>query len=309
MDWARAKTILIIVFIGVNMILSYFLLVTSNGSVFTVPQDRIDITMEYLKKHNVNIKAELPRKITNIRPVVVDFKVFKDTELSVFFPQRSYINRINEEISYLLVQGDISIRVTNDKLMQYDNPGIAAVEGDKLELCYTVINSFIQKLGISPKECYIKSYTNEDGYVRVKYGQLYKGYKLSDSFIDITASTEGIRKASVIWFGSVTPVDSSSSVVTHLSALVALHEYISTRPREVADTAQSEDTQGMEAAIPQNDTSLTVYSIELGYYQRVNGLDPILEGIATPVWQIRTDTHEIYVDAYGELVVKYAPLE
>lgn len=296
MDWSKAKTILIIVFIGVNILLSYFLFSTGNADVIEIPKERLEATISYLNKYNVYVKAEVLRKINNLNPIMVRMRAFKDTELSVLFPEKTYIERLDSEGIFELKQGDVTINVSNQKLLEYNNPNKQALGTIDKEAAYKLAKSFINKLGISMKECYVRSEATEAGSMHIVYGQLYKGLQLCDSYIDIIITDSGIYSASVIWFDEVRPVPSDGNIVTNVSALVKVYDYYKTK-------LTAEQAQGTAVEISK-EKPLIVESIRQGYYTPVNGEDAVMETVAVPVWQIETNYHLLYVDAFGEHIVK-----
>lgn len=287
MDWAKAKTILIVVFLTINIFLGYMIIGTGSGSIGYVDSQKIQEAANYLADKKIIIRGEVPRKKTDLTSVTVKYKLFykKDIVESLFLPNDK-IEEIRDENILTLKNADIRIHIKDDRELFYMDNAVKPVlsEIDEKASKENIYN-FLGKLGMKVKDMGIVSAGEEAGYKKYTFEQRYKGFVIYNSRMEFYVNDNGIYKASIIWFDTVKQANKGGHVVSSLDALSTIFDYY-------------KDDIG---------TGLDVLSIEQGYYFGIGAKEQvdtskIEEGTAFPVWKITTSREVIYINANNKRI-------
>ncbi|MDF2520225.1 MAG: Protein of unknown function YycH [Clostridia bacterium] len=282
MDWKRAKAILIIMFLVVNTFLFYQLVSANRSQYRYTTKEELATISTYLKSKNIKLGTEIPVSVPVIPSLTVKFKTFEMEQLAKsFFQGKEYTStKLNE--GYALDSGDITIEVKNDIYFTYKNKAITIKPGEaNKEKILKQIDSFIKDLKLNTDNKYIILEEQKNGYLRLIWGQQYKGLAVESSQIEILATEEGVAEARIHWFETI-KADKKHGITTPIIALLEAY-----RGRE-------------DGASP-----LTIKQIRQGYYFNVElkrdeqGNIP-LEGTVLPMWIIESDKSQIYINAYSE---------
>lgn len=285
MDWAKAKTILIAVFLGINIFLGYMIIGSGSGSIGRIDSRKIQETTEYLTENKINVKTEVPDRKTDLPPVTVKYKLFKkDSIVKNFFPPNEEIEEFRDENGLILNNGDIQIQIMEGKEFYYQDNGIkpSADETDE-RTARKNIDSFIEKLGIKPGSTRIISAGKVGGYSKYVFEQLYRGFVIYNSRMEFYVNNNGIHKAGIVWFDTVKQANKTGSVVSSLDALSTMFDYYK------ENIGQGVGVLGIEQG----------YYFGIGVGKQVD-TSKIEEGTAFPVWKITTDRDLIYVNGYNK---------
>ena len=119
MDWSKAKTILIIAFVAVNI---FILCVIVNGKPVdepTVSDEFISNTTKLLKDKNITIDTEIPRYIPSLTSIIVEFENANPKKLNENYFNGEGIVKSEEGVKEIYNSGQ-SILIINDRLIIYE---------------------------------------------------------------------------------------------------------------------------------------------------------------------------------------------
>jgi regulatory protein YycI of two-component signal transduction system YycFG len=85
MDWAKAKTILIAVFMAINIFLGYRIIDASTGSIGYVDSEKIKLVTNYLAEKNITVKGHIPTKKVDMPSITVKYKLFDKERIARSF--------------------------------------------------------------------------------------------------------------------------------------------------------------------------------------------------------------------------------
>lgn len=284
MDWKRAKNILIVMFLIVDLFLAYQLFVISRKQYIYINNDEIESVMQYLNSKNIRLTAEIPSKVFVSPPLKVKYQEFKEADIkSKIFEAGNFSVTDNEE-SYTVSDGTVEVEVKNHVYLSFTDKSISLeptnVDEDK---CIDNAYKFIEKLGINTSNKYIKAKEIHSNYVRLVLGQEYKGIPVENSYVDIMATEYGIASAKVNWFEYIKP-GKKENITTPVVALLSASKRKGTSTEPV-----------------------TISQIKQGYYYSLDTADKKSEnlvqaGTVYPMWVISYNKNEIYVNAYNEKI-------
>lgn len=287
MDWARAKTILIVVFLAIDIFLGYMIIGTRNGNTVYIDSQKIQEVTDYLTGKGIEIKGEIPQKKTDMPSITVKYKLFNKKEITEKILSASdEIKEIYTDSFLTMETKDVQIQLKNGREFNYLNKAIKPVfsEIDEKQ-CKKNIDSFIQKLGIENSGMDIVSIEEENGYAKYVYRQKYRGYVIYNSRMEYYVNDNGISKANIVWFNTINQASKNGVVVSPLDALLTMYDHY------------KEDIDG----------GFAVLGIEQGYYfgtgaEKKLDTSKIEEGTAFPVWRINTNRGLIYINAYNKII-------
>jgi regulatory protein YycI of two-component signal transduction system YycFG len=282
MDWKRAKTILIIIFLVINILLSYQLFATGKNQYRYTDSEELKSIQQYLISKNIDLKTEIPDKAPVIPSLRVKYSSFDVERVKKMFFEGKEPKLTQFSDGYALDSGDISVEVKNGIYLTYKNNAIKIKQGEvRKEKGLSQIDRFIEGLKLDIGNRYTKVSEIKDGYMKMVLGQQYKNIPVENSQIEIVTTEEGVAEAKVNWFEWI-KADSKLNITTPVVALLTAFE----------KTKASE-------------TPIIIKQIRQGYYFNISNQGgasegEALEGIVFPMWVIETDKNQIYINAYNE---------
>ncbi|MDD4503846.1 MAG: two-component system regulatory protein YycI [Clostridiaceae bacterium] len=285
MDWAKAKTILIAVFLVVNIFLVSIIFGASTSSIGYVDSEKIGLITEYLAEKNITVTGKVPTKKNDMSSITVKYKLFKKEDIAgSFFSQEEKAAESISGSTVKLKGKDIEISIKDSRELNYTDSSISPAEAIDEKICRKNIEEFLNRLGMKD-HVYIRTSEDLEGYKRFVYVQSFKGAAIYNSIMEFYVNDSGIRGARVVWFETVRQAGKKTEVISPVIALLYLPKH------------------SKNSAIP----SMEVLEIQQGYYFGTGESDQVdvskvEEGTAFPVWRIITNTDIIYINAYNEKV-------
>ena len=285
MDWSRAKTILIIVFLIADIFLGYQFINQNQQSSPTITQESINETVARLKQHNILVQGTIPNKAIQMPNIKVKYKSFgKNEVINAFFANNDKEPNIMTDKENLIIEDDkIQIKIKNEKEFFYLNKAIGKQKSEIDEAkCKNLAEDFLGKVGIYGAATEIIKKSTTEGYIVIAGVQRYKGLFVDGTHIEMTINEDGVYKAAILWFGDIKPNESKTKlVISPLKALEKATKYYTDKYVRV-----------------------NIFEIKQGYYFGTNeaeqfDLKMIEEGTAVPVWRIKADKATIFINAYN----------
>ena len=253
-------------------------------------RDRFDSIMNVLRQNGVDIQAQVSRATPRkpffrvaVRPFSPEeISYLRSTLLGPAAELNSEYPLPTETDAVSFVAGYEEMVATSLGYLSYYNRGLfASPETDITEeLARELADQFVvQRLG-GPQDFVFDTITHLDrmGY-RVEYVQVHEEIPIYPAHIMVLVRPGGVAGA---WMCRLRVVSTDGTEKTTRSAAEALLSMLSHR-LTVGETG-----------------SVVVHSIELGYYSRIyDTLDP---WSAAPVWRIRTDRGDYFINAHSGIV-------
>lgn len=269
MNWYRAKTILIVFFVCMNVFLLVNLIYTTNKANIVTPEV-IASTVEVLEKNNIHISAEkIPEKTISLNSFEMK-NVFSDKEkFAKNFCGEDAV--LDAENIYKGKNGTISYE--SDRFIFTPISMKNSTNGK--DMCDSV-KILLSEFGIDVSDAECIEY-NENGNTVIHFKNTIDGYKIFDSYIKVFVdSSSNITCIDGAWFEKISKSSTRLSLKSVTSVLV---DFILNPKR----------TQGENI----------IEKLELGYVASDDGIYHE-STVLIPVWQITlTDGSSYCMDTRG----------
>lgn len=282
MDWNKAKNIFIAMFLIINIFLSYQLYTISRNQYIYIEEKELENIEKYLGKKNIQIEANILDKVLIAPSIKVKYHEFDTKKIEeIFFDSAEYDITPNSS-GFDMNNNEQSVQVKNGFDVHYQNKAINIKQIDVNEKkCIANAYNFINKLQLNTGSQYTKVKEVEKGYVRLVLGQEYGKVPIDSSQIEIVATEEGVIEANIKWLEWIKP-DKRYNIITPVMALLKAY-----------------------GDIGEKDEALIVKQVRQAYYFNPSAQEDsedkfMLEASLSPMWVIKSDKSEIYINAYNE---------
>ncbi len=204
MNWGRAKTILIILFLVTDIFLSYILVQTKMG-ITRISNEAIEATVQVLEQNGLAVSKDI---IPSRRPEnqnVVMRNMFEDTQeiADILLGKYEITTQDNEQHIYQYANESAELKSSDEgflyRLLKTPVP-YAKTEEPTPETMQTKITDQLAKLGFAKKEIFVEKGGMNEGLYRCRAVPLYQNAKIYGVSMEITADSEGIVSLSGNWF-------------------------------------------------------------------------------------------------------------
>ncbi len=281
MDWSKAKTILIISLVIVNIILGFAVYNSNQDIESTVSEDFIEDTIRLLSNKGISVDVEIPRDIPSLEGLAVEFETYKTFELNQkFFSDDGRVSIKGDGLVEILTE-DEKLTIINEKLIIFESNKT----GDNYQLqtnddAIEMATSFLIDLGydtIDMKLSYIKE---TEGRYYIEFSKIYNERYLESAFTNIQLDNTGIRKFERLWLNIIevgeTPI------------------FISSAPKSILALLSMNEVYGKTI----QDISLCHYFDPEKHEYIQDPLDA-QQGRAIPAWRIQFDDgYKVFIDDY-----------
>lgn len=281
MDWSKAKTILIISFIVVNVLLVLALVNTNEDIEAYVSEDFVEDSIRLLSNKDISVSTEIPREIPSLQSLIVEYETFKTSEINEkFFDGNGKISIKGD--GFIEIQNDNEkLTVLNSKLLIYESN-----KTDDSKILYSndeaigVATNYLMDLEYDTSDMKLSHIKKADGRYYLQFSKVYNDKYLESSFTNIQLDDTGVRKFERQWLNVIevgeTPI------------------YISSAPKSILGLLSMNQVYGK-----------TVKDISLSYYFEPEKHDYIQnpleakQGKTIPAWRIQfEDGYKVFIDNY-----------
>ncbi|HOQ76887.1 MAG TPA: two-component system regulatory protein YycI [Thermoclostridium sp.] len=261
MEWSKAKSILIFLFVILNIFLLFSIIHTVSD---TKPgREYVKLVNNLLESKNIRIACAIPSCRSESGSIVYREESIDENRVVTFFlGQGASQSQDGEKV--WKADGKV-LEIGNNSIIFDDaSPDTQVDIGDR-EALTKMFQKVFQGLGLKQGDYVPDIWEEKDGKVHVRYVKKYKGQLLFDIYADFIVSADGIEHAAIM-IGEVSHTIGKSEVLSawHLLAVSNLRE------------------------------NLVITDIAFGFKRIHEG-----ELYDSPVWRIRlSDGSEIFYNAY-----------
>lgn len=273
MDWSRAKSILIVLFLALNLTL--FSTLAFDGYEGGVSAADIDNTLQVLKDKNIIIDTGIPDFSKDMGKLIYSDEPMDHGKLIQTLLDKSVWDGkpIEIDLSYTFGNRTLAFQ-TKDSFIYKDQSPTNSLSSLKKETAEAFVKDHIKSLDIPIKEFIVSEYTLEEGgSVHMVMIQRYKGFYIFDNRIEIEVTNQGIRQM-YCSYREIKNISRSKKKIIP-AHIILLRNFNSTQPR-------------------------TIQSIQIGYIS--NKREDVKTRYEGSVWCIKTkeDPHPLYYKALSE---------
>ncbi len=314
MDWSKAKNILILTFLALNIFLGYSLWKESYQlfSSRVVTYQEIEEAKQKMSTLNLELKAPIPRQIYFMSFLAVTNRKHEGEELvNRLFPGEYTTDFYSGEEGLVVFQeGERELRVWDKGKVTFSREPFSLSEGEgeeegegmvdtnettdmedmqdtedvqdinKMEEkeAISLAQEFLQEMGVSPLEARLEEVESfEDERYFLLYNQVYKNQALFGSYLKLWVHPDGVESFELYWLEPEGFSGEDISTISAASALINLSESLSVQEKKKE-----------------------IESISIGYYSEAFDAQ---KWEIVPVWRIKiTDQGIYFINAYtGDL--------
>ena len=204
MDWSKAKTILIISLVIVNIILGLAVFNSNHDIDTSVSEDFIEDSMRLLNNKSILVDAEIPRDTPSLEGLTVEYETFKTSELNhKFLSDEGKVSIKGQGLVEILTDNE-KLTLLNEKLIifesnQTEEEHQISTNDDAIDIA----TSFLIGVGydtIDMKVSYIKE---DQGRYYLEFSKIYNDRYLESAFTNIQLDSTGIKKFERLWLNVI----------------------------------------------------------------------------------------------------------
>lgn len=281
MDWSKAKNILIIAFVVINILMGYVLLVKDKNIDATNSPVFIKQATELLNKKDITIHTEIPNISPELSALTVVFENMKPEVINKkYFDNKGYIQYKSEELVEVTLNDEV-ISILNKKLLIYESNSTAEkYKNINEEIVENIATDFLLEKGYEIEDIKLSFMKRVSDYYYVEFSKAYNGIYLESSFTNLQIDSRGVIKMERMWL-DVKEVGQN---------LIS----ISPAPKSILGLLSMKEVYGK-----------TIGDISLCYYFNPGKHDYIedpleaKQGRAIPAWRIQfEDGYKVIIDNY-----------
>lgn len=190
MNWGRAKTILIVLFLVVDI---FFLVLLSyvNHDVRYIKKSTISEVVNVLNSRNIEIsEKQIPKKRYTNKTVKIKNMLYNHKWVAERFLGENYDIVAEDENGSAFKKGDITLFVSENDFSLEKQRDLKPVE--TFDEVVSVLYKDMKKIGYTSKSFGIKDYYIKDGVCHIAAYHMYDGLRIDSSKLIISADKSGI---------------------------------------------------------------------------------------------------------------------
>jgi regulatory protein YycI of two-component signal transduction system YycFG len=269
MDWAKAKNILIFIFVLLNLFLSITLITLFNSD--NISGEAIDNTVKVLENRGIVLDCEIPLYNKEMGTLISTNTILdKDLIIKSFFGEVKYIEEtFNESINAVCGNKKLVIEKANTFVYNNSDPREAFYLTDSKRVQNQLANLFKEMKIPFEKFYFDKTEETSEGQKIYTFRQKKEGFWLYSNYVEVAISQNGI---------------------TYL-------KYNNRNAKEISGSQKIVPAYQILVKNLIDDSGTVISKIDLGFGEQVVGDDTkVLDDI--PVWRITAKKSEKIVERY-----------
>ena len=193
MDWSKAKTILIVVFLILNVFLLFTALYANSSHGF---QDYARYAEEYLRQRNIEIDAKIPQITGQKGNIVYEARDFDFSQLTRYVFGHEVARTVTEN-STVFAEDDNRIELTEDELMITSSLSDDSDRFKNSKAFLQMVYSFLDDIGYPQNNLTLQSSEETESTKAYVFNLKYKNDVLFDQFIRVDFQSDGLLTITV----------------------------------------------------------------------------------------------------------------
>ena len=281
MDWSKAKNVLIIAFVVINILMGYVLIVKDKEVDATNSPDFINQAIELLNRKEIKVHTNIPNINPKLSALTVVFENMKPELINKnFFNNRGFISSTSEELVEVSLENE-NISILNKKLLIYESNS-SEIKYPNLDEddAISIAGNFLVDKGYDTEDLRISHMKRVGDYYYLEFSKVYNDIYLESSFTNIQIDNRGVIKMERMWL-DVKEVGES---------LIA----ISPASKSILGLLSMKEVYGKDIT----DISLCYY-FNPGKHDYIEEPLEAKQGRAIPAWRILfEDGYKVIIDNY-----------
>ena len=202
MNWGRAKTILIIMFLTVDIFLLCVLLQT-RSDYEQLPKETVEKTVQILQDKGIKIQTEtVPRQRTKNQNIVLKNYFSNPAQAAELMLGICEVKLSDDENHEYLFENEEATLKVKDTFFTYTSKKKVMPYGSGEKTDTKIVQENLKKLGFKANEFTVLQEQNASGLFEGRIIPLYNGKKICGISMNVKADKEGILSLEGHWFSS-----------------------------------------------------------------------------------------------------------
>lgn len=281
MDWGKAKNILIIAFIVINLIMGYVFIVKDKEVDATNSPDFINQAIELLNKKQIQVHSEIPNINPKLSALTVVYVNMKPEQINKdYFNNIGHVSSQGEELIEVSLK-DETISILNKKLLIYESDSQAIkypnlTEDDVIPIA----KDFLIDKGYSIDDLKISFMKKVGDYYYVEFSKVYNDIYLESAFTNIQLDSRGVIKMERMWLDVKEEGENLISISAASKSILGLLSMKEVYGKTIADIS-------------------LCYYFNPGKHDYIEDPLETKQGRAIPAWRIQFDDgYKVIIDNY-----------
>ncbi len=194
MDWAKSKTVLILMLFALNIVLLVYI-VFFYGGAQTVSKETIEDTISILESRNVRLKCDIPRQRGKIPAIIYDNSHFNIDEIIQKLSGDAKLNTDALVQGNAIVKGEKKISLEGNNVLVYENANPSEnVDVNNMDEVEKYARKFLSDIGIKVSAYRLdRQSRDETGEVSLHYIEKFGKHFVYDSYINVVIGERGVK--------------------------------------------------------------------------------------------------------------------
>ena len=280
MDWSKAKSILIIAFIIVNIVVVYVVISQKPTEDPTLTYEFIANVKNLLREKDISVAIDIPKIRPSLKSLIVEFEKANLEDLNRRYFNGNGAMEYDEDLQEAIME-DKSILVINERLIIYeDNSEEILYENIDKDKAIEISQDFIKKGGFNISDMKLTYFKEEQGVYYLEYSKIYDEVIIERAYTNFQIDKRGVKRFERLWLD---PKELGENEI-----------FISTAPKSLLNLLGMQEVYGK-----------TITDISLCYYfdpekhEYLQGFGETKQGKAVPAWRIQfNDGYKVFIDEY-----------
>ena len=189
MDWSKAKTILIITFLILNVFMLVMIVFTSTNKPFT--DDYIKYSTDYLSSRNIEVKANVPEVSRYTGKVLYSTRKYDLNALCRLVFGKEIALSENQEV-FNIVVGEEMVMLLEDELYIKDKISDEELWFSDKKTYEERVLKYLRNLGFNKSDLFPGKFSETEQLKEIVFDVKYKNLRVYDQQITVQLNKEGI---------------------------------------------------------------------------------------------------------------------
>ncbi|WP_432405757.1 hypothetical protein [Wukongibacter sp. M2B1] len=220
MDWAKAKSILIVAFLITNLFLGYNVFKDSEirHYAYTISIEKIDAVRELFQEKNIIINADIQEKMKKLPQFTVEYETYDRELIEERFPD---FTSISDDIIKYQKENEIVEVEYHKKSITYTNDNeIPIVEETDENRAQEVALDFIKNHGFQGTDVKLWSTKKKYGEYEIVYKQKYENLILDHGYMNVIVRNGQVIRFERRWLNPLEAKASDKEIIPVTKALM-----------------------------------------------------------------------------------------
>ncbi|NLC02682.1 MAG: hypothetical protein GX787_00185 [Tissierellia bacterium] len=281
MDWSKAKNVLIIAFIAINILMGYVLIVENQEVDATNSPDFIQQAEDLLNNKGIEVNTDIPNINPKLSALTVVYENMKPEQVNKnFFNSRGYVSAQGEELAEISLE-DESVSILNKKLIIYEsNSSENKYPNLNEEDVIPIAKEFLMDKGYNIEDIKISFIKKVSDYYYVEFSKIYNDIYLESAFTNIQINSSGVIKMERMWLDVKEEGENLIAISPAAKSILALLSMKEVYGKTIVDISHC-------------------YYFNPGKHDYIDDPLEAKQGRAIPAWRIQfEDGYKVIIDNY-----------